>query len=104
MAAAAVAVIKRKEREIVNTFRGVGATSPERARDPEELGVKQHLAFDRLAQRAVLREAGDGKYYLDEPSWNAIRSLQRRIAFAMLAVIIVLMVALAMTGALGSRG
>ena len=61
MAAAVAAVIQRQEREIVNTFRGVGAMAPDRARDPEELGVKHHVAFKRLVRRAVLREAGDGK-------------------------------------------
>ena len=60
--AAVAAVIQRQEREIVNTFRGAGAMSADRARDPEELGVTHHLAFKRLVQRAVLREAGDGKF------------------------------------------
>lgn len=90
MAAAVAAVIQRQEREIVDTFRGVGATNPSRARDPEELGVRFHLAFDRLVRRAVLREAGDGKYYLDEPSWNALRSLRRRVAL----IVLVMMAAL----------
>jgi hypothetical protein len=101
--AAAVAVIHRKEREIVDTFRGVGATSANRARDPNELGVTSHLAFDRLTRRAVLRTAGDGKYYLDEPSWNALRSLRRRLAIIMLIVVVAGFAALFMSGALVSR-
>jgi hypothetical protein len=102
MAAAVAAVIQRQEREIVDTFRGVGAISPNRARDPEELGLRHHLAFERLVRRAVLRDAGDGKYYLDEPSWNALRSLRRRIAIVMLLVVVGLGV-LAAAGVFASR-
>src|SRR5690242_3992328 len=104
MAAAAAAVILRKEREIVNTFRGVGATSSERARDPSELGVDKHLPFERLIRRAVLRDAGGGRYYLDELSWNALRSLRRRLILIMLAIIVALLVVLSASGVFQSRG
>jgi hypothetical protein len=77
---AAAAVILRKERDIVNTYRGVGATNPERARSPDELDVPRRVPFDRLVQRAVLRDTGDGRYYLDEPSWEALRGIRRRMA------------------------
>ena len=100
--AAAAAVIQRKEREIVNTFRGAGATSADRARDPSELGVAKHLAFERLTRRAVLREAGAGKYYLDEPSWNALRGIRRRLAIVMLAIIIATGAVLFFTGVFAS--
>lgn len=103
MAAAAAAVIVRKEKEIVNIFRGAGALSAERARDPEQLGVHQHLAFHRLVQRAVLRDAGDGRFYLDEMSWNALRNTRRRIAILALAVVAAAFVVLLLSGALVSR-
>jgi hypothetical protein len=41
---AAAAVILRKERDIVNTYRGVGATSPDSARSPDELDVPRRVA------------------------------------------------------------
>jgi len=103
MAAAAAAVIVRKEREIVNIFRGAGALSAERARDPEELGVKQHLAFARLVRRAVLREAGDGRFYLDEMSWNALRNTRRRVAIIMIVVAAAVVVVALMSGAFAPR-
>ena len=103
MAAAVAAVIQKQERDIVSTFRGVGATSAERARDPQELGVRYHAAFKRLVRRAVLREAGDGRYYLDELSWEALRSLRRRMAIVMLLVMAALFIVLLGTGALVSR-
>ena len=103
MGAAVAAVIQRQEREIVDMFRGAGAMSAERARDPEELGVSHHLAFERLVRRAVLREAGDGKFYLDELSWNAVRSMRRRLVIVVLALTITVLVALLAGGALVSR-
>ena len=96
--AVVAAAIQRKEREIVNTFRGAGATSPERARDPGELAVDQHLAFKRLANRAILREAGDGRYYLDEQSWEAFRRLRHRIAIVMLLIVIAMIVVMIVSG------
>ena len=103
MGAAVAAVIQRQEREIVDTFRGAGALSAERARDPHELGVSHHLAFDRLVRRAVLRDAGEGKFYLDELSWNALRSMRRRLMIGVLLVVIAVFVALFAGGALVSR-
>ena len=103
MAAAVAAVIQKQERDIVNSFRGVGATSAERARDPQELGIRHHAAFRRLVRRAVLRDVGDGRYYLDEPSWEALRSLRRRMAIVMLIVVAGLFITLLGTGALISR-
>ena len=100
---AVAAVIQRQEREIVSTFRGAGAMSADRARDPEELGVNHHLAFERLVQRAVLRDAGDGKFYLDELSWNALRRMRLRLAFGVIFFTIAVLIALFASGALVSR-
>ena len=103
MGAAVAAVIQRQEREIVDTFRGAGALSADRARDPEELDVRHHLAFERLVRRAVLRDAGDGRFYLDELSWNALRSMRRRLLIGVLLLMIAGFVALFASGALVSR-
>lgn len=84
---AAAAVMLRKEHDVVATFRGAGATTPTKARSPEELGIDRRLAFQRLVTRAVLREAGDGRFYLDEPSWEALRRIRRRLVMVMLVVV-----------------
>jgi hypothetical protein len=81
---AAVAVIVRKQREIVEVFEGARATSPELARYPDELGIDASHIFDGLVRRAVLRPVGDGRYYVDEPSWMAMRGTRRRVATMML--------------------
>lgn len=84
---AAAAIILRKEHDVVASFRGAGATTPINARSPEELGVDQRLVFQRLVTRAVLREAGDGRFYLDEPSWHALRGIRRRLVMVMLVIL-----------------
>ncbi len=48
----------------------------------------------RLRRHAVLREASPGLYYLDEPSWQAVRGMRRRMALAMLLVVLVFTLAL----------
>jgi len=78
-ASAAGAVILLKEKQIVAAFRQAGATSAPAAVTPAALGVHERLAFRRLRQRAVLREAGPGVYYLDELSWAALRRVRRRV-------------------------
>jgi hypothetical protein len=95
---AAAAIILRKERDIVSAYRGAGATSPDRARSPEELDVDQRLPFERLVQRAVLRRVGDGRYYLDEPSWEALRGIRQRMALVMMLLVVGALVILIASG------
>jgi hypothetical protein len=86
---AAVAVLIAKERHIVSAFERAGAVTPERSRTPEEIGVDaRRLAWRRLRERAIVRDAGDGRFYLDIEVWEANRRLRRRMAFVLLAVIL----------------
>ena len=90
---AAAAVLLAKERHIVTAFERIGAVTPDRARTPDEVGADpQRLAWRRLRNRAIVREAGDGRYYLDVEVWEANRRLRRRMAVVFL--IIALLVAL----------
>lgn len=91
---AAAAVIVRKQREIVDCYRAAHATAPTQARDPGELGVEHSMIFKGLVRRAVLRDVGGGRYYLDEPAWEAFGNSRRRLVLmalilALLAVIVV---------------
>lgn len=95
---AAAAVILRKERDIVSAYRGAGATRPHLAKSPEQLDIEHRIAFDRLVQRAVLREAGDGRYYLDEPSWEALRGSRRRMILVIALIAAVMPLVLVSTG------
>ncbi|HEY4304271.1 MAG TPA: hypothetical protein VGM82_07390 [Gemmatimonadaceae bacterium] len=84
---AAIAIIVRRQKEIVEVFEGARATSPGTARYPEEIGIDQSRIFRGLINRAVVRPVGDGRYYLDEPSWVALRRQRRRGALATIIVL-----------------
>ena len=86
MGAGAVAVIVAKEKHIVEAFRRARAVSTESAVTPGAIGVADQMAFRRLREHAVLREARPGSFYLDEPSWEALRTMRRRLGLALLAV------------------
>ena len=95
MGAAAV-VILRKQRDIVEVFEGARATSPATARDPDELGIDRSVIFHGLVRRAVLREAGEGRYYVDQPSWQALHYQRRRMALVVFAAVLLGIVVLAL--------
>jgi hypothetical protein len=101
MGAAVAAIVVRRQRDMVQTYRGVNATSPERAREPGEIGLEQDMIFKGLVRRAVLRDAGGGRYYLDEPSWQALRRTRHRLALVILAIVL-LLGALVFTGVIGT--
>lgn len=88
------AVLLGRERRLVSTFAARGATSPESARTLQELGVSDGLILHRLEKRAVVRRA-DGRYYLDEKSWEAVRRGRRRavsvLGAIVLAVVLILL-------------
>jgi actin-like ATPase involved in cell morphogenesis len=86
---ATVAVLLAKERHIVSAFERIGAVTRERARTPAEVGVDaQRFAWRRLRDRAIVRDAGDGRYYLDVEVWEANRRLRRRMIVVLLAVVL----------------
>ena len=88
MTAVAAGMIRR-EKEAVAVFRAAGAISPDTARPPDALGVTSDHTIRRLEQRAVLRPGRQpGTLYLDEPSWAAIRGIRRRMAIAMLIIVL----------------
>jgi hypothetical protein len=102
MGAAAVAIIHRKERDVVDAFRRAGALSPETARDLDRVGVHpESLGFTRLHRRAVVREAAPGAYYLDEEVWTAVRGTRRRLGLVLL--IVVLLAAIVIFTSSGAR-
>ena len=89
------AVIFGKERRMVNRLRTMGAINPQQARTLEELGVSRGVILRRLRERAVIRQAGPDRFYLDEPSWEAIRRTRRRaIHISWVIALILLMIAL----------
>lgn len=89
MGASVAAVIIAKERQIVEAFREAGATSPNAAMTPASLGVSERVPFLALRDHAVLREVEPGRYFLDEPSWDALRRFRRRFLFLVVLVAVI---------------
>jgi hypothetical protein len=87
-AAAVAAVIRRREREVVDDFRAAGALSRETAQSYSAIGLGQSLGLRRLRDRAVIREAAPGTYYLDEEVWAAVRRTRRRVATVFLVILV----------------
>jgi hypothetical protein len=95
-AAAAIAIMRRREREVVDDFRAAGAISPATAQSYNAIGLGESMAIRRLHYRAVIREATPGLWYLDEEVWTAVQRTQRRVAFTMLALVLLLFAGFAM--------
>jgi hypothetical protein len=94
--AAVIAIMRRREREVVDDFRAAGATSPATAQSYTAVGIGESMALRRLHDRAVIREAAPGVYYLDEEVWTAVRRVRRRIAVVMLAIVVLLFIGVAL--------
>ena len=96
MGAAVIAIIARKERDLVELFTREGATSPVAAKTLQELNLDDHgVAMRRLRSRAVVRETG-GRYYVDLESWEALRRMRQRIALVLGLVALALAVSVAL--------
>ncbi|MEP6589943.1 MAG: hypothetical protein ABJC19_02065 [Gemmatimonadota bacterium] len=96
---AAAAVIMMKEKELVAHLREAGATSSATAKRLDTMRVDfGGVAFRRLQRRAVVREASPGLWYLDEPSWEALRGIRRRMLLILLVVLLAGVAAAYFTG------
>lgn len=56
-----------------------------------ELNVDTRLAWSRLKRRAIIRQVGDGRYYLDEPAWEAHQQTRKRVARTVLLIVLALL-------------
>lgn len=97
---AVAAVIIRREKDLVAHFQQAGATSLPTARSLPALQVDGDMIFRRLRDSAVLREGATGTWYLDEPSWIALRRTRQRVVLILLTIVL----ALGVTAFLASRG
>ncbi|HEX2722633.1 MAG TPA: hypothetical protein VHM24_06915 [Gemmatimonadaceae bacterium] len=86
--AAAIAVMRRKERDVRAEFLAAGATQPIDARSLAELRIEENMAFRRLQRRSVVREASPGLFYWDEDVWQALRSMRLRMALLLIGTIV----------------
>ena len=90
MGAAVAAIIMMREREIVEAFERAGATTPQSARPFDTMDVEVHgVGMRRLRERAVIREAAPGQYYLDAEVWQAVRRQRQRLATVVILLIVI---------------
>jgi len=93
---AAVTIMLIKERQIVEAFMRAGATSASSAVHPGDIAVDLGgVGGRRLIRRAIIREAAEGRYYLDPLEWEALRRHRRRVLFVILLLIALLALFLA---------
>jgi CubicO group peptidase (beta-lactamase class C family) len=89
-----VAVILAKERRMIARFMAAGATSRERARSLEQIGVTRGVILRRLRERAVVRQVGTDLYYVDQESWRAVRRMRRRAISVIAAIALAIIFAI----------
>ncbi|HEY1953379.1 MAG TPA: hypothetical protein VGG76_11305 [Gemmatimonadaceae bacterium] len=95
-AAVVAAAMRRREQEVIDDFRAAGATAPDRAQSYTAVGVGETLALRRLRNRAVIREASPGIFYLDEEVWEAVRRTRLRVATVVLVIFIIFAIGLSL--------
>jgi hypothetical protein len=73
-AAAVAAIMRRREREVVDDFRTAGAVSRETAQSYTAVGLGESLGLKRLRERAVIRDAAPDGDHQDVNCAVAIQS------------------------------
>jgi hypothetical protein len=87
---AAAAIVLARERHLMEDFVRAGATSPDRAVTPEELGVDTAgIGWRRLRDHAIVREAGvgTGRYYLDVEVRDAVHRSRMRFLLVLIVIL-----------------
>jgi hypothetical protein len=99
-ATVAIAVMRRKEREVREAFQNAQAVDPLSARSLQEIGLDESRALSRLRRHEIVRESSPGCFYFDDETWMAVRASRFRMAMMIVAaVILVLLVGIYATAA-----
>ena len=88
-AAVAAAVMRRKERDLRETFFTNGAIQPIDARSMTDLGLEENMTWKRMCRHSVIRESSPGVFYWDDDVWQALRGTRMRMAVMMLVAVAV---------------
>ena len=91
-ATAAIAMMRRKERDVRDAFSSAGATTPANAMSLESVGIEENMAVRRLKKRAVIREAAPGLFYFDEDVWEAVSAMRKRMALLVVGTLVLLII------------
>ena len=93
-AAAAVAVA-RARRDVQHHFFSHDAVRPDRAVDFDPPTGLQRRQFERMRNRGIVHQTGDGRYWLDVVAYDAdLTGRYQRVKIALLLVLLVLLIVL----------
>jgi hypothetical protein len=92
MATVAVAALIRREKQIIEAMRAAGAVTPDTAVTMQAIGMHERLAFRKLRNRGVLREAAPDYFYLDDQRWESLTRLRHTIAGVMIVIALAVIV------------
>jgi hypothetical protein len=94
-AEAAIAIMRRREREVRAAFQSAGAIDPGTSRPLAEIGIEESRAVRRLHRQEIVRESSPGCFYFDEETWDSVRATRLRLGLmVVIAVVITLLVGL----------
>lgn len=98
MASAAAALIARARRQIQHKFFEADAVRPDRAMTFDAGNGIERRMFDRYRRRGIIREASDGRYWMDVVAYDIeIRQRHARVRMALLFVIAALLIFMALS-------
>lgn len=83
------AIISKKRRRIINAFRNAGATSSEKARSLDDVGLSKSVLLEIQKLRGVLVEVASNRFYLDERRETEVARF-RLILLSALVVLVIL--------------
>jgi hypothetical protein len=103
MTAPIAAVVMRKEREVVSAFESAGALDAATARPLDTLDLDADgLGMRRLRERAIVREAAPGRFYLDREVWLATRRMRKRLMLVILLAVLIAIAGVVMSSRAGA--
>ena len=89
------------EHRLARRLRNEGATSPRDARTVETRRALDGRALRRLIEAGVVRDAGGGRFYIDEAAYGELRAARRTRSLSIIGIILFIFMVLALSGALG---
>jgi len=91
MATAAAAAIARARRDVQHHFFSLDAVRPDRAVDFDPPTRLQRRQFERMRDRGIIHDTGEGRYWLDVVAYDVdLRARHRRVKTALIILLIIL--------------
>jgi hypothetical protein len=84
------------QNRLMRRFQDAKATNPKSAKSLADIGCRNSWVFRRMAERGVVVETEDGRFYMDEDAARRFVKRRWRVALIFLAVVIVLFAILQM--------